>query len=184
MNSPPGDSVPEVDDRVTLLHAIYTNITLCYYCCMLIRIPLKFWRRHRRMTQGQLAIKAGLSQEAVSQIETGRRTPSLHTLMRLSDALGTTPNLLLAVPIQTLPLPDRHTIDQIARHIVDGIPSTSPLIRDIARLISQKLAAHKVKGRRLTVGSRWETKSRSVDVRQEYGSGVVKAILARVDKLL
>jgi putative transcriptional regulator len=41
-------------------------------------------------SQQRLATEAGLSQEGVSQIETGRRAPALVTAWRIAAALGTT----------------------------------------------------------------------------------------------
>lgn len=45
-------------------------------------------RAERELQQRQLAEKAGLTPSMVSQIESGRLTPSLNTLRRLADALG------------------------------------------------------------------------------------------------
>ncbi len=51
-------------------------------------------RLERLLQQRQLAEKAGLTPSMVSQIESGRLTPSLHTLGKLAAALG--------VPMATL----------------------------------------------------------------------------------
>lgn len=45
-------------------------------------------RAERALQQRQLAEKAGLTPSMVSQIESGRLTPSLHTLGKLAGALG------------------------------------------------------------------------------------------------
>ena len=45
-------------------------------------------RAERQLQQRQLAEKAGLTPSMVSQIESGRLTPSLHTLGKLASALG------------------------------------------------------------------------------------------------
>ncbi|OGK96249.1 MAG: hypothetical protein A3E31_10800 [Candidatus Rokubacteria bacterium RIFCSPHIGHO2_12_FULL_73_22] len=55
---------------------------------------IKALRGERGLQQRQLAEKAGLTPSMVSQIESGRLTPSLHTLGRVAAALG--------VPIATL----------------------------------------------------------------------------------
>lgn len=47
-------------------------------------------RMERGLQQRQLAEKADLTPSMVSQIESGRLTPSLNTLRRLADALGVT----------------------------------------------------------------------------------------------
>jgi len=55
---------------------------------------IKALRLERDLQQRQLAEKADLTPSMVSQIESGRLTPSLHTLGRIAAALG--------VPIATL----------------------------------------------------------------------------------
>ncbi|HKZ05806.1 MAG TPA: XRE family transcriptional regulator [Methylomirabilota bacterium] len=49
---------------------------------------IKALRGERALQQRQLAEKAGLTPSMLSQIESGRLTPSLHTLGRLAGALG------------------------------------------------------------------------------------------------
>jgi transcriptional regulator with XRE-family HTH domain len=51
---------------------------------------IKALRTERALQQRQLAEKAELTPSMVSQIESGRLTPSLNTLRRLADALGVT----------------------------------------------------------------------------------------------
>jgi transcriptional regulator with XRE-family HTH domain len=55
---------------------------------------IKALRRDCLLQQRQLAEKAGMTPSMVSQIESGRLTPSLHTLGKIAAALG--------VPIATL----------------------------------------------------------------------------------
>ncbi len=53
--------------------------------------------RHRSdLTQSQLAERAGVAQQAISAYETGRREPTLPTLMRLLAAAGFELRLRLA----------------------------------------------------------------------------------------
>jgi transcriptional regulator with XRE-family HTH domain len=49
---------------------------------------IKALRMERELQQRQLAEKAGLTPSMVSQIESGRLTPSLHTLGKVASALG------------------------------------------------------------------------------------------------
>ena len=49
---------------------------------------IKALRADRALQQRQLAEKAGLTPSMLSQIESGRLTPSLHTLGKLAGALG------------------------------------------------------------------------------------------------
>lgn len=48
---------------------------------------LREWRRARRLTQEQLAERAGLSYKFIGEIERGRGNPTVDTLFRLSQAL-------------------------------------------------------------------------------------------------
>jgi DNA-binding XRE family transcriptional regulator len=49
--------------------------------------PLAFWRRHRGLTQAELAAKAGITQPYLAQIETRTRTGTVDVLARLAKAL-------------------------------------------------------------------------------------------------
>jgi transcriptional regulator with XRE-family HTH domain len=51
---------------------------------------IKSLRLERELQQRQLAEKASLTPSMVSQIESGRLTPSLHTLGKIAGALGVT----------------------------------------------------------------------------------------------
>lgn len=49
----------------------------------------KMLRLKRRLTQLQVAEKAGLSQAYINELETGKKSnPSLETLTKLAEALG------------------------------------------------------------------------------------------------
>lgn len=50
--------------------------------------PIKVYRTHRGMTQGELAAAVGVHKMYVSQIETGRRVGSTKTLTALARALN------------------------------------------------------------------------------------------------
>lgn len=56
---------------------------------------LRAWRRHRTMTQGQLAEKAGTTASIISELESGHTNLSDKWLRRLAPILGTTPGFLL-----------------------------------------------------------------------------------------
>lgn len=49
--------------------------------------PLAFWRGYRSMTQSELAKKAGIAQNYLSDIENGKRTGDVGLWMRLARAL-------------------------------------------------------------------------------------------------
>lgn len=48
---------------------------------------LREWRKFRGMSQAKLGVAAGLSQAAITQIETGKRKPNIDTARKLADAL-------------------------------------------------------------------------------------------------
>ncbi|MBN9551983.1 MAG: helix-turn-helix transcriptional regulator [Alphaproteobacteria bacterium] len=49
--------------------------------------PLAFWRGYRGMTQRELARKAGITQNYLSEIENGKRTAGVMKIMKLAAAL-------------------------------------------------------------------------------------------------
>ena len=53
-------------------------------------------RHERRLSQEQLAERAGICQQFLSRIERGKGVPSLETVMALCDALDVEPNRLLS----------------------------------------------------------------------------------------
>jgi len=52
-----------------------------------VGLALRSLRKERRLTQAELAERAGLAYETISRIESGREPPSLRTAMALADAL-------------------------------------------------------------------------------------------------
>jgi transcriptional regulator with XRE-family HTH domain len=56
---------------------------------------LKVLRELRNLTQAELGHRAGMGGASVSHFETGQRTPSLDSLVKLADALDVTLDTLL-----------------------------------------------------------------------------------------
>jgi DNA-binding XRE family transcriptional regulator len=50
--------------------------------------PVRVWRRHRKLTLQQVADACGVTPTAISQIESGRRNPSMKLMKRLTSALN------------------------------------------------------------------------------------------------
>jgi len=48
---------------------------------------LKTFREERNISQLELSLQSGVSQNMITYIETGKRTPTLRTLIKLCDAL-------------------------------------------------------------------------------------------------
>lgn len=61
----------------------------------IIGLHVSTYRHQYNWTQAQLAEKAGVSKQFISNIECGRTIPSLATVLSLCDALGITSNDLL-----------------------------------------------------------------------------------------
>ena len=57
---------------------------------------LKRWREKRSLTQEALAHEAGITTSYASQVERGKRVPSLTVVLKLCRALECTPGELLA----------------------------------------------------------------------------------------
>ena len=49
--------------------------------------PIAVWRRHRNLSQQQLAVEAGISKAYLSQLEAGKRSGTTAVLARLARAL-------------------------------------------------------------------------------------------------
>ena len=74
---------------------------------------LRRYRTAAGLSQEDLAAKAGLSTDAISAHERGRRRPYRHTVQRLADALA-------------LPLPDRVAFEAAARRSGSPVSGASP----------------------------------------------------------
>ena len=61
----------------------------------IIRQNIKKYRNERNLSQVQLAMKCSLSSEYLSEIERGKRAPSLKILFKIAEALGIEPHKLL-----------------------------------------------------------------------------------------
>ena len=66
-------------------------------------------REKQRISQMDLSLNAGLSQNQVNYIETGKRTPNLHTILRICMSLGISPAVLFE---------DEHTERRKARETI------------------------------------------------------------------
>lgn len=53
----------------------------------IIRLNIKKYRLHKNLTQDKLSEQAGISCDYLSEIERGKRIPSLKRLIMIADAL-------------------------------------------------------------------------------------------------
>ena len=59
-------------------------------------LRLKQEREKQKLSQLELACKSNVSQNMIAYIETGKRTPTLSTLIKLCNALNINPSVLFA----------------------------------------------------------------------------------------
>lgn len=59
-------------------------------------LRLKQERERQKLSQLELAFKSNVSQNMIAYIETGKRTPTLSTLIKLCNALNINPAVLFA----------------------------------------------------------------------------------------
>jgi transcriptional regulator with XRE-family HTH domain len=73
----------------------------------ILALNLKAFREARGFTQSQLGARAGIGGASVSHFETGQRSPSLESLVKLAQALEVSTDALLGrAPIESGPQVD------------------------------------------------------------------------------
>ena len=90
-------------------------------------------RKELSLRQHQLCEMIDVNYKYVSNLETGRSAPSLETIMRLCDALDTTPDYLL---LGTDGVPDKLTDKQLIEKISRLDPKSKRLLSGIADLLA------------------------------------------------
>ncbi|MEE0879954.1 MAG: helix-turn-helix transcriptional regulator [Treponemataceae bacterium] len=58
---------------------------------------LKSYREERNLSQFELSLQSGVSQNMITYIETGKRAPTLKTIIKLCDALEISPAKLFEI---------------------------------------------------------------------------------------
>jgi len=64
--------------------------------CLAFGTGVRQLRRQRKLTQADVASRVGITATYLSQIETGRRNPTLAVVVGLARALGVKPSQLVA----------------------------------------------------------------------------------------
>jgi len=67
------EEIRRIKDNVKYMHVAYT---------------IKEIRLSKKLTQQQLAVKAGIPRSVISRIESGKRNLTLETLMNIADSMG------------------------------------------------------------------------------------------------
>lgn len=84
-------------------------------------------RKQKGLTMKELASRIGCSESAVSQYETGRRSPDYETLLKIAEELETSVNYLLTgesdsyIPDNIIPMPKMNTVPLVGT-IACGVP--------------------------------------------------------------
>ena len=78
---------------------------------------LKEARKRAGLTQLELSLQSGVSQNMITYIETGKRTPTLTTLLKLCNALNITPAILFADSSEDIKSAKATVIDLINRYM-------------------------------------------------------------------
>ena len=86
---------------------------------MAFKDVLKQLRRSRGMTQKDLAIQIGISQNAISMYETGRREPDMRLLAAMGEALDVDMNALLGAAEKPAPEIEKEEISLNSRDYRD-----------------------------------------------------------------
>jgi transcriptional regulator with XRE-family HTH domain len=104
---------------------------------------LRQYRKQRRLSQQDLAVRTGIRRAYISQIETGLRNISVLTLLRMTHALHIPaawlliqvhPHAPLALPSTDAPLPSRNPREAEAAHDAMGSPPPGDPVLLLARL--------------------------------------------------
>lgn len=97
---------------------------------------LRAARESRKMSQGELAEKAGFQPSAISHFETGSRSPSFDNLKRLADALTVTTDYLLGrVDQPTLSGP---SVGKVFRHAENLTADDLQALENMAEALAKK----------------------------------------------
>jgi transcriptional regulator with XRE-family HTH domain len=95
----------------------------------------------RRLSQSELAERAGLQPSAVSHFETGRRSPSFDNLRRLADALDVTTDYLLGrtdEPKGSTRTAAGPTVDKLFRNAEKMSQDDLQTLADFADMLAKK----------------------------------------------
>ncbi len=151
-------------------------------------LSLRAWRLHLGFTQKELSLQAGLTQSQISSLERLNHAPSIHTLEKLAKGLGLEAQDLFRPPPGFEAALSRHEIDAIAEAVVSGQRTLKPewnrLADAAASLISRKLNAYAVPGKKTRRGKRWGGKFQAANLWCLFPELPLTQILSRVDRKL
>lgn len=83
----------------------------------LVIARLKKIREEAQLSQLELSYRSGVSQNMITYIETGKRTPTLSTLLKLCNALNINPSVLFMDTNEDKEQAKQQIIELIQRHM-------------------------------------------------------------------
>ena len=148
------------------------------------------WRRHRSLTQADLAERSHLSRPYVSRLEKGKVDPALSAIRRLATALDLNVGQLIEELPPERPL-SRDEMDQLARGALR--PGTRearslPETRVLALMIDERrkaLGLHVLRKKRIATPALGQSSAVNASrwLRASLGEKQWSALLRRIDKL-
>ena len=133
-------------------------------------------RSRKGWTQVDLAVKAGIAQANLSNIEKGKRDLTVSTLVRLAAALEVRPAVLIeeenAAPVFEL---TRSQIETLAKAVIEPKAKTSSEIRQFAELFRQILPQQSARASSRKIQRAWML------LRQRFSSQEIQGICQRVE---
>ena len=78
---------------------------------------LKFYREEQNLSQFELSLQSGVSQNMITYIETGKRSPTLKTIIKLCNALGISPAKLFDIDDKEKEETKRMVIEAIKKYM-------------------------------------------------------------------
>lgn len=138
-------------------------------------IKIYEYRLSLKMSQGDLAQKAGLAQANLSNIEKGKRDLTVSTLLRIASALEVKPSQLIDTPVPESGLElSRGKIEKLAEVILNPQIKASHELKEWAELFRQILPESNLRSSVKKTGLAW------AKLRQRLTSSEIKGILDRV----
>lgn len=147
------------------------------------------WRIAKGLSQEELAQKSKISRPNLSAIEHDHRDLTLTTFSKLSRALGISPAQVLSEsPALHLDPLDRYAVDAIARAVISGKRSLTPIHNQfsdaLAGLVRSRLEAHHAPGFKRVRRRKTSSGEQKLLVDFLYGRELVERILKRVEKVM
>ncbi len=137
-------------------------------------IKIYEYRLALKMSQAELAQRAGLAQANLSNIEKGKRDFTVSTLLRIASALGIKPALLIEETGQKGLRLTREKIEKLAEVILNAEVKAPSELKDLAELFRQILPGTNARLSMKKINLAW------VKLRERLTSSEIKGILDRV----